>query len=50
MSFNFMAAVTIHGDFWNPTKTVTESTLSPSICQEVMETDAMFLRFLNAEF
>ena len=36
MSFNSMAAVTIHR-FWSPRKeNVTVSTFSPSICHEVM--------------
>ena len=37
MSFNFMAAVTICSDFGAPTKSVTVSIVSPSICHEVME-------------
>ena len=38
MSFNFMAAVTICGDFGAPPKIkpVTVSIVSPSICHEVM--------------
>ena len=41
-SFNFMARVTICSDFGAPQiKSVTVSTVSPSICQEVMGPDAM---------
>ena len=37
MSFNFMAAITICSDFGAPkVKTETVSTVSPSICHEVM--------------
>ena len=37
MSFHFMAAVTIHSDLEPPkTKSVTVSTVSLSICHEVM--------------
>ena len=46
MSFNFMAAVTIHGDFGaQEIKAVTASTFSPSICHEVMGLDAIILVF-----
>ena len=46
MSFNFMAAVTICSDFGVPKiKSVTVSTVSPSICYEVMGPDAMILVF-----
>ena len=50
--FNFMAAVTICSDFGAPPKikSVTVSTVSPSICHEVMGLDAMILVFLNVEF
>ena len=45
-SFNFMAAVTICSDFRAPQiKTVTVSTVSPSICHEVMGPDAMIFAF-----
>ena len=45
-SFNFMAAVTICSDFRAPQiKTVTVSTVSPSIYHEVMGPDAMILVF-----
>ena len=45
-SFNFMAAVTICSDFGAPKiKFVTLSTVSPSICHEVMEPDAMIFVF-----
>ena len=44
MSFNFMAAVTIYSDFGAPKiKSVTVTTVSPSICHEVMGPDAMIL-------
>ena len=50
MSFNFMAAVTIYSDFGvQKIKSVTVSTVSPSICHEVMGPDAN-LHFLNVEF
>ena len=46
MSFNFMAAVTICSDFGpKKAKSVTVSIVSPSICHEVMEPDAMTLVF-----
>ena len=42
MSFNFMVAVTIFRDFEAPKiKSDTVSTVSPSICHEVMGLDAM---------
>ena len=45
-SFNFMAAITIHSDFGaQENKSVTISTVSPSICHEVMGQDAMILVF-----
>ena len=45
-SFNFMAAVTICSDFGAPKiKSATVSTVSPSICREVMGPDAMILVF-----
>ena len=41
-----MAAVTIHGDFEaKENKSVTVSIVSPPICHEVMELDAMILGF-----
>ena len=40
-----MAAVTIHSDFGAQDKSVTVSTLSPSIYHEVMGLDAMILVF-----
>ena len=46
MSFNFMAAVTICSDFGAPErKSATVSNVSPSICHEVMEPDAMIFVF-----
>ena len=43
-----MAAVTICSDFGAPKiKSDTVSTVSPSICHEVMGPDAMILVFLN---
>ena len=45
-SFNFMAAVTIRSDFGaQKIKAVTVSIVSPSICREVIGTDAMILVF-----
>ena len=45
-SFNFTAAVTICSDFGAPKiKSATVSTVSPSICREVMGPDAMILVF-----
>ena len=45
-SFNFMAAITICSDFGaQKVKSATVSTVSPSICHEVMEPDAMILVF-----
>ena len=45
-SFNFMAAVTIRSDFGaQKNKVATDSTVSPSICYEVMGPDAMILVF-----
>ena len=43
--FNFMATVTICSDFGAPPKikSVTVSTVSPSICHDVLEPDAMIL-------
>ena len=43
MSFNFMAAVTICGDFG--AQEIKSATVSPSICHEVMGPDAMILVF-----
>ena len=50
-SFNFMTAVTICSDFGAlpKIKSLTVSIVSPSICHEVMEPDAMILVFLNVE-
>ena len=50
-SFNFMAAVTIYGNFGTKKiKSATVSIVSPSICHEVMGLDAMIFLFLNVEF
>ena len=48
-SFNFMAAITIYSDFGAPPKlkSVTISTVSPSISHEMMGSDD--LRFLSVE-
>ena len=40
-----MAAVTICSDFGTQEKKVSVSTVSPSICHEVMESDALILIF-----
>ena len=46
VSFNFMAAVTTCSDFGAQNlKSVTVSTVSPSICYEAMGPDAMILAF-----
>ena len=46
VSFNFMAAVTIYSDFGpKKIKSVTVSSVSLSICHEVMGPDAMILVF-----
>ena len=45
-----MAAVTICSDFGAQKKSVTVSIVSPSICNEVMELDAMILVYFNVEF
>ena len=46
MYFNFMAAVIICSDFGaQKIKSATGSTVSPSICYEVMGPDAMILVF-----
>ena len=51
VSFNFMAVVTICSDFGAPKiKSVTVSIVSPSICHEVMELDAMILVFWMLSF
>ena len=49
---NFMAAVTICSDFGAPQniKSLTVSTVSPSICHEVMGPDAMILVFWMLSF
>ena len=44
MSFNLLAALTICSDF-GVKKIVTVSTISPSICHDVMGSDAMILVF-----
>ena len=50
MSFNFVAAFTVHSDFGTQEyKIATVSTFSLSIWHEVMGPDAMIL-ILNAEF
>ena len=50
-SFNFMAAITICSDFGaQKMKSATVSTVSPSICHEVMELDAMILVFWMLSF
>ena len=50
-SFNFMAVVTICSDFGAPPKkSVTVSTVSPSICHEVMGQDAMIFVFWMLSF
>ena len=41
MSFNFMAAVTVHKDFGAQENKVVVSTVSPSICHEVMGLDVI---------
>ena len=52
MSFNFLAAVTICNDFGVKKKkmSITVSTVSPSICHEVMGPDAMILLFKMLSF
>ena len=46
MSFHFMAAVTICHDFGAPKiKSLIVSIVSPSVCHEVLGTDAMILIF-----
>ena len=50
VSFNFIAAVTIHSDFAAQKNKVSHNFhVSPSICHEVMGPDAMILVFLNVE-
>ena len=49
MSFNFMAAITICSDFGAQKMSDTVSTVSPSICHEVIGLDVMILSFLNVE-
>ena len=50
-SFNFMATVTICSDFEAPKiKSLTVSTVSPSISHEVMEPDAMIFVFWMLNF
>ena len=49
--FQFHGCSHIWSDFWSPRKnSVTASILSPSICHEIVEPDAMILVFLNVEF
>ena len=57
MSFNFVAAVKVHSDFWSPIKySATISTFPSSICLEVAGLGAMNVQyffvnsFLNVEF
>ena len=51
VSFNFMAAVTIHSDLkCKKIKSVTASTFSPFICHEVMGLDGMILVFWRLSF
>ena len=53
MSFNFVAAVTVHGDFGAPPKikSITVSTVSPSICHEVVGRDAVtFIKLIHVQF
>ena len=50
MSFNFLAAVTVHSDFGAQENKVTVSIVSPSICHEVMGPECHDLSFLNVEF
>ena len=46
MSFNFMAAVTVHSDLEpKRRKSVTASSFSPSICHDMMGLDAIILVF-----
>ena len=45
-----MAAVTIQSDFRAPKEEVTTSNFSPSICHDVMGSDAMILAFLMFTF
>ena len=50
VSFNFMAAVTLCSDTGaKKIKSVTVSIVSPSVCHEVMEPDAMIIVFFNVE-
>ena len=51
MSFDFIAAVTVHSDFEAENiKSVTVSTFPPSICHEEMGLDAMILVFWMVSF
>ena len=45
VSFNFVAAVTVHSDLESKKMQSVFSIVSPSICQEVMGLDAMILVF-----
>ena len=50
VSFNFMVTVTVHSDFaaqGGKKKSLTVSTVSPSICNEMMEPDAMIFIFFE---
>ena len=49
-SFNFMAGVTIHSDFGTWENKICHCFVSPSICHEVMGTDAMILVFSMLSF
>ena len=51
MSFNFMAAVTVHSDFGAHENKVCQCFhFPPSICHEVMGTGYYDFSFLNVEF
>ena len=45
VSFNFMGAITVCSDSGAPEKALIVSTVSPSICHDVMGLDAMILVF-----
>ena len=45
VSFHYMATATICSDFGAPKNKVTVSIVSPCICHEVMELDAIILVF-----
>ena len=44
-SFNFMAVLTVHGDFGVKERSLTVSIVSPSICHEMMGMNALVLVF-----